>query len=776
MATLTVEQQVQQIYIGLLGRAADKAGLDYWTNEITTNVLSIEQLRANIVNEQPEYTAGLGSLSRAQVVAELYQNLFERAAESVGLQYWISGDGASVNVDQLVLALSNAAGAGDRVTLDNKTEAATYYAANVGTGFTRDGAKAAVADVDGTRASVLDSKSATDGGTQNSGSTFTLTASATTGNLDVIDGTSGNDTFSALADGFLETGDTLNGGGGIDTVNARFTANDQTVDPTLSGIEKAFLQVDGVAGSSFTFDGADVTSELRLKNTSTAGTDLNTFSNVALTTTVGIEKGADTTDLTVAFAGATGTADTASLALNAALADTVTLAGVETLNVVGAAGTSTIGTVAAVNAATVNVSGAGVVNLTATDFAATVAVDASTSTGGVSVAAEAGSTLTFTGSAVADTVNMGGSLTSADKLDGGDGSDVLSVSTATSTINAAGVKGFEAINVSGSASITHDIAAFAANNTISNVILNSALAGNNLVTVSNLTSGGTLTLGGATALTATDDATVNIKDAGVAGSNSDVANIAIVGTAAVDFGDITIGDTETINIASGGVTTGNSIALLAVDKAASLVVTGDSELTITAFTGSAVLTSIDASATTGGFIMGAAGVSTSATLIKGGSGADTLIGNSGADIITGGAGADTLTGGTGADKFVIASTDSGLTTATADIIVDFATAADTLSLGTAGTAAKFFELNASTTANDDIGTVELAVTAANAATGAGTSFDGTVQYMFVFDATATGGINGYLVADNDLNGVADFAVELTGLAATGDVVSGDIVA
>jgi Ca2+-binding RTX toxin-like protein len=606
--------------------------------------------------------------------------------------------------------------------------------------------------------------------------TRSLTASATTGNLDTIDGTSGNDTFNALADGFLETGDALNGGGGIDTVNARFTANDQTFDPTLSGIEKAFLQVDSGAGNSFTFDGADVTSQLFLKNTATptAPADLNTFSNVALTTTVGIEKGADTTDLTVAFAGATGTADTASLALNAALADTVTLAGVETLNVVGAAGTSTIGTVAAVNAATVNVSGAGVVNLTATDFAATVAVDASTSTGGVSVAAEAGSTLTFTGSAVADTVNMGATLTSADKLDGGDGSDVLSVSTATSTINAAGVKGFEAINVSGSASITHDIAAFAANNTISNVILNSALAGNNLVTVSNLTSGGTLTLGGATALTATDDATVNIKDAGVAGSNSDVANIAIVGTAAVDFGDITIGDTETINIASGGVTTGNSIDLLAVDKAASLVVTGDSELTITAFTGSAVLTSIDASATTGGFIMVAAGASTSATLIKGGSGADTLIGNSGADIITGGAGADTLTGNAGADKFVIASTDSGVTTATADIIADFAKAADTLSLGTAGTAANFFELSASTTVNDDIGTVELALTAANAATGAGTSFDGTVQYMFVVDAN--GGNNGYLVADNDLNGVADFAVELTGLAATGDVVFGDIVA
>ncbi|HIM07626.1 MAG TPA: DUF4214 domain-containing protein, partial [Gammaproteobacteria bacterium] len=57
---MTTAQQIQEIYVGLLGRSADADGLAYWTAEIDGNTLTIEQLRANIVNEQPEYAAGLG--------------------------------------------------------------------------------------------------------------------------------------------------------------------------------------------------------------------------------------------------------------------------------------------------------------------------------------------------------------------------------------------------------------------------------------------------------------------------------------------------------------------------------------------------------------------------------------------------------------------------------------------------------------------------------------------------------------------------------------------
>ncbi|QNM90494.1 DUF4214 domain-containing protein [Aliarcobacter cryaerophilus] len=157
--------------------------------------------------------------------------------------------------------------------------------------------------------------------------------------------------------------------------------------------------------------------------------------------------------------------------------------------------------------------------------------------------------------------------------------------------------------------------------------------------------------------------------------------------------------------------------------------------------------------------------------VTGSAGKDTITGAGAADTITGGKGADTLTGGTGADTFVFAAGDSGLTTATADKIADFITNSDKLKLGTAGTATNFFDLDS--TGADDATT---AVATANAATGAGTSFDGTVQYIFVNDETGGVDTNGFLVIDSNLDGTADMVIELTGLAATADFAFGDIIA
>ncbi|AVR87888.1 DUF4214 domain-containing protein [Thauera aromatica] len=217
----TVSEQIQQIYIGLLGRAADQAGLDYWTNEIETGVLTIEQLRANIVNEQPEYIAGQGSMTRAQAVADLYENLFNRLPDAQGLEYWVNGEGSSVNVDQLVLALIDGASAADQLVLDNKTEVAEYYTAAAGDDYTKEAATGAVDDVNATRDSVEDAIDAIDAGTIATGETFKLTTGIDQGAAFV--GTSGNDTFNAL-DGAAAAAtftalDSIDGGAGTDTLN-----------------------------------------------------------------------------------------------------------------------------------------------------------------------------------------------------------------------------------------------------------------------------------------------------------------------------------------------------------------------------------------------------------------------------------------------------------------------------------------------------------------------------------------------------------------------------
>jgi len=381
MATLTVEQQVQQIYIGLLGRAADKAGLDYWTNEITTGVLSIEQLRANIVNEQPEYADGLGLLSRAQVVSELYQNLFERAAESAGLNYWVSGEGSSVNIDQLVLALTNAAGASDRLALDNKTEAATYYAANVGTGFTRDGAKAAVDSVDGTRASVLDSKAATDGGTQSSGDTFTLTTG-----IDTVTGTSNNDTINgtlktaANADGTFSALDTIDGGAGTDTliVNSLTTGLSLPTSVTVSNVEVAKLNsVDTLTADVSSWTGlttANVKALGATGITAAATTDVNELTSVAASTITG---GKDVTVVHTTTGDVTAEATAGALNVTSAVGDVAIGGGQDNDATTDAKGSVSVkmGATAVANAGVVFIDGGTAIDVTATN-ATTVAIEA----------------------------------------------------------------------------------------------------------------------------------------------------------------------------------------------------------------------------------------------------------------------------------------------------------------------------------------------------------------------------------------------------------------
>jgi len=226
--------QIQEIYVGLLGRAADAEGLAYWKAEIDGGVLSIEELRANIVNEQPEYAANLGTLSRTDLVTELYDNLFNREPDDAGLAYWVTGGGSTVNADQLVLALVNGAAVADEAVLANRTEVANYYT-DSGVAYNASSAASVIADVDGADASVQSAKSdisllasatastLTEGGTYDySGSgpvsiTIAGDDDATDGDDFTVTGSRFNDTFALQKDDFREL--TISGGDGVDTLD-----------------------------------------------------------------------------------------------------------------------------------------------------------------------------------------------------------------------------------------------------------------------------------------------------------------------------------------------------------------------------------------------------------------------------------------------------------------------------------------------------------------------------------------------------------------------------
>lgn len=148
--------QIQQLYVAYLGRAADKAGLDYWSQQLNAEkpVLTLENLRANFVNEQPEYVNAYAGLSRSDTVVKIYNNLFGRAPDAAGLAYWTTGGGATVNADQLLTAFVAGAGATDAKIIANKVLVAEVYTAAAGANYAAADAKSIIAGVDDTAASV----------------------------------------------------------------------------------------------------------------------------------------------------------------------------------------------------------------------------------------------------------------------------------------------------------------------------------------------------------------------------------------------------------------------------------------------------------------------------------------------------------------------------------------------------------------------------------------------------------------------------------------------
>lgn len=155
---------IQQLCVGYLGRPADQEGFNYWMNEIATGALTMDQLLANLIHEQPEYRNIYGNLTRAALVIRIYRNLFKREPDYDGATYWERGDGARVRTEQLILAFINAASDSDRQVFENKVLVAHSYTAELGKddNFDLEEATDLIDQVDGTDASVMKALAAID--------------------------------------------------------------------------------------------------------------------------------------------------------------------------------------------------------------------------------------------------------------------------------------------------------------------------------------------------------------------------------------------------------------------------------------------------------------------------------------------------------------------------------------------------------------------------------------------------------------------------------------
>ena len=664
MATTAQINAIAALYAGYFNRAPDPEGLQFWIDQIDGgrefNTIAEDFAASEEATSLYPYLTAPDVASPSTFITNVYQNLFNRAPDAEGLQFWTDVlNSGSVSVADMIEAIIEGAvdapdatpATFDKTTLDNKVEVGLDFAADAAntSGFDFDDAdkSAATAVIDSVteeEATVDAAKASTDAylsGTSNQGDTFTLTTE-----IDALTGSTADDTFTGVAGNFLNgtfnTGDSINGGTGDDTLNIIAT-NAGTITPaSMTGVEK--ISVQDLANLSINLSNATGVQTLASKNSASGA--FTGFGNVAALVDIEVSNINNTfSSVGVAYNAdvVSGVDDAQDIALDGANAG-VNVAGIETFNV-EATGSNTLNLGNDGN--TVNVSGDG--SLTLTGALGVTTLDASANTGGVTATLAAGN-VAVTGGAGDDSFDFGTGLTAVatgvpgDVVDGGEGMDTVRVSNAAATdLSAAAdaapfnaLTSVERVSFDGAGGVTLNGATFT-NAGITNLEFNTT--GNDVI--DNAGSARTYEFGDLN----DGSATFNMSGA------STVLNLALLGTdpgAATDDG--ADADVGALNVNLSGTAPAGTLTTINIDSQGDLAETGVASFnnvgTVSAVAGStinitgagnldlanlAARGTIDASAATGNLVIEGSVIDTTTTAAV-----------SGGDTITLGAGADTV--------------------------------------------------------------------------------------------------------------------------------------
>ncbi|WP_288381749.1 DUF4214 domain-containing protein [uncultured Massilia sp.] len=250
-------EAIQKLYVAYFNRPADYEGLAHWERVLTANNGNINFV-SSFFAQSNEYKDQNVGKSYFQIVNQIYQNLFNRDADVQGLEFWADKlRTGTFTVDQIVKVIADTASdAGtdkDKTTYANKVTAATAFTAElntaseiIGYGGTaaNNAAKIWLSGIGSTaslNAAIAPAALATTVNNVAQAGLSTGAPQALTTGLDTLTGTSGNDVFTGMingADTTLTALDSINGGGGMDTlqINA-LTAVAGIPSISVSGIE-----------------------------------------------------------------------------------------------------------------------------------------------------------------------------------------------------------------------------------------------------------------------------------------------------------------------------------------------------------------------------------------------------------------------------------------------------------------------------------------------------------------------------------------------------------
>jgi hypothetical protein len=473
----TPEAQAEAMYVAFFDRAGDAPGLNFWMGNLNTGQ-SINDVALNFSKsaEAQNVHPFLQSPStdsdpaRVSFIQKIYQDLFNRSADSVGLNYWdgqlhqaqidlangvtgVDSHGNALNaadyfserignfIMNIIGGAQNSAAGQDITSIQNKVTIASYFTEQLtSNGLAYDGtnpsnvnsqAHSVVTATDSTSASVttqhaaIDADVAADKATN--GSTFTLTTA-----LDSFAGGLGNDTFNGTySDGGTGTntfnvGDILAGNGGTDTLNITpnpsfplaATSVADNLWTNISGIENIVIATAAGAQTITTgpsFEAAFAAAGVSLTTTSDAGViniDMSTFTGAATITAT--TTGAGAQNITTGSGLATVTATAAAGAQTIIGADLVTV----TATNHGAGAQHIIST------------GAGAVTVMAIGFSGAQTITTDAGADNITVTTSAGATNTISTGGGNDIITLsaaGGGASLSNTITAGTGADVINL-------------------------------------------------------------------------------------------------------------------------------------------------------------------------------------------------------------------------------------------------------------------------------------------------------------------------------------------------------------
>jgi len=111
------ESTVNSFYLAFFGRPADPAGMTFWAQHLDINGGNLAFITDAFANSE-EARVRFGTDSAAERIAEIYQQLFNRATDAVGLAYWtdVLEQGHASMADVAVAIMNGAQGSDARLS------------------------------------------------------------------------------------------------------------------------------------------------------------------------------------------------------------------------------------------------------------------------------------------------------------------------------------------------------------------------------------------------------------------------------------------------------------------------------------------------------------------------------------------------------------------------------------------------------------------------------------------------------------------------------------